>query len=811
MRSNTKTILTAAFFISCALSAEAQEFDAGPAGNCPEIEALETPFLAPTTIDETQTWSYGFQFVGQTQRLKQNSTLGDDIAGTDVNFADRVEILQQTQSAYLVRNRGGADKCGWLSKDVLANTVNVLKLTDLPGLEDVGTIDGTQENVLDAKVVARSTGTGAQLQKVTLYNSPSDTIENEIGTLDFFGVANVYDVKARGLGACEDILDDDCFLLLGGSREVETDLGSVTVGELIGYARGRDVSPWASTVAMFFADGASQVPTFDSRCAAVVYGTDRVCGPDIDLKPAGVGTAQPLEKQMFPRFPVVDAKVADNGWIYEIVAALKICNAVGSEEDCRSAVDFLTWQGQMASMMRGLRSVDVVFVIDGSESMEEYFNPVLEAVKEFAGSLSGSGVNARFAAVTYSDYLGQEGTSENLSYSVIADFGQPRDASGLSNLSRASAVQRRIKDNHHDKPEAPFAAIVRTLESDTLSWSADAGIRFVIWIGDVGNRDLGQQTTRGGGVNETVDADSIADAVRRVTQGSDSNVVFAAINVPGNSDARLRQDFRDDYAKIIAATGDQLPVQVLNRSNANETKQQVTQAFDELRTIISSADNRISGRTINASAEQLPAFQVSRRLVKEKMSEIEKVENLNDGDALLVESYFIKQSNQTNDFDYWLGLTPTEMELLESRLTAFCSALETTDVGDALNRAYNGVLEVVTRERMPLDTNPVDFLAKKLSVPKENFSSLLDSGTAFMVWEKIITDQSERARIRADVCVKAQIIGYARNGTRVTDTSKFAFRNGRAQIDAAYLDDFRWDWQGIGGLRLFFIPITYLP
>jgi len=600
-------------------------------------------------------------------------------------------------------------------------------------------------------------------------------------------------------------------LLLGGSREVETDLGNVTVGELIGYARGRDVSPWASTVAMFFADGASEVPTFESRCAAVVYGTGRQCGPNIDLEPAGFGTAQPLEKQMFPRFPVVDAKVAEDGWIYEIVAALKICNSIGSEADCRSAVDFLTWQGQMAAVMRGLRSVDVVFVIDGSQSMEDYFNPVLDAATEFASSLSGSAVNARFAAVTYSDYLGQDGTADNVSYSVIADFGQLRDVSGLSNLSRASVVQRRVKDIHIDKPEAPFAAIVRTLEGDDLSWSAEAGIRFVIWIGDVGNRDPGQHTTRGGGVNETVDADSIAAAVKGVTQDSDSNVIFAAINVPGNSNAELRQDFRDDYTRIIAATGSQLPVQVVNKSNAGETKQQVTQAFDALRTIISSADNRISGRTINDSAEQLPAFQVSRRLVEEKMSEIEKVENLNDGDALVVETYFIKQANQTKSFDYWLGLTPKEMELLESRLTAFCSALETTDVGDALNRAYNGVLEVVTRERLPLDTNPVEFLAKKLSVPKENFSSLLDSGTAFEVWEKIITDQSARARIRADVCVKAQIIGYARNGKRVPDTGKFAFRNGRAQIELADLENFSWDWQGVGGLRLFFIPITYLP
>jgi len=272
-------------------------------------------------------------------------------------------------------------------------------------------------------------------------------------------------------GGGEDVAVAGCYRVGGGTRQVESEFGAVAVGELIGWASGADLSLWSSTLSLFFAPNARNVPTFDKRCAVEGLGAGRKCPPDYDLEPAGFGTAEPLVEKMFPRFPITDVTPRDDGWIYQIVAALKICSSV-SEGDCRSSVDLLTWQGQVGAILRGLREVDVLFVIDGSESMESYFVPVLDAATAFSSELSARGVKARFAAAVYSDYLGQNGTPNEVSYKVISDFGRVADVSGLRNLARTRAVKRQVKDGHRDKPEGPFAALARLAVGDLwLPWA----------------------------------------------------------------------------------------------------------------------------------------------------------------------------------------------------------------------------------------------------------------------------------------------------------------------------------------------------
>lgn len=790
--------------------ASAQDTVIDAAGTCPPPSSggFQADFRAP---EDAQ-----LEVVQPNISVFQGADLAATVDGLQYSFGTSLEVIETADSGrvLLVRDRGITGKCGWIDARGVVSP-KVLKVRDLPGYENATGITEEAANNLEAKIVARATESGAELRPIQLYSAPSPESQYKLKELNYFAVANVFRQSRADGRACDSIDREDCFLLLGGTDFVETDFGDVAVGDLIGWAKGSEVSLWPSTIAIYFADGATEVPTFDNLCAADSILSGRRCDPTLNTGPVAFGSAVPFGDAMFPRFPVVDVKpVGEGAFVYEIVAALEVCDSTGTA--CRDSTDILTWQGQIGAALRGLQTVDILFVMDASESMESYFGPTVQATADFAQSLSGTGISARFGAVVYNDYLTVEGTPDTLSYAIAANFGEVGDASSVRNLSRTSAIQSRVSDNHCDKPEAPYAAIVRALDDQQLSWNADAGLRMVVLIGDVGNRPEGREDNDNTGcglpyVNETVTAETIRDTVNRVSASEGVAIVFSAVNVPGNAPADLREDFGDDFNAIETALGSQIPLQIAAGASPGETRQEVGKAFDVLRTTISQARRIIGGDDqAPASSEDLPAFQVAKRLVSEKFAQIDQPDRLEQGDTLSVDSYWVVQQDDTPQFGYWVGLNEPDLDTFSVRMVQLCSALERTDLGAELNAAYDAVLEVVTRERVPKDIVMSEYLSKKLSVPKKNFSAFLDSGTPLDIYNRIINDNTERAKLKAEVCRKSFMVSRALEGKRISPDD-IEFVAGRAQAKPDKMTTFSWDWIAQGGVRTYFLPLSFLP
>lgn len=833
-----RLIATLALTLGFGLPAAAQDWDAGPGGACPAPGSgpevpRETWEVTPGDVGRAA-WSRGLQVVWPEVALYDNSNRIRPIQGPLLRFGEQVEILARSErdpDTLLARDRVRG-RCGWLQIRDLMSLSEALDVVDLPGYEDETGIDNATPLKLKAKVVVRATREpDGQILQVPVFTAPNALDPYLHRYVDYFAVADVFRAELEGGGECGNISDADCFLLIGGT-EIEE---GVTVPRILGWVRGTDVELWPSAMSLYFTEGENDVPVFLELCHAMVAGTGRRCGPGA-TDPIATGSWRSVTEQNIPRFPVIrpyvgrEEGLAEDVWVYQIVTALQICAADGSGA-CRSADRFTDEQARVGQGLKLLQTADILFVIDGSESMERYFRSVVDAAIGFAEDLTGSGINARFGAVVYSDYLDTLGIPDTVSIATIAEFGDPGDASNLNRLTDTADVQRRVQDVHRDLPEAPFAALARSIEPGYLDWSDEAGIRLVVWIGDIGNREPGEHTTRGATpkLTEAMDALALADAVMTsVPDDRRSVIILGAINVPGRGGDEARDDFLRDYAEVADILADeylpQLPALSVTTSGSDAERvaqSRIREALEDLVDIVRTTEFIVAEGDLGAAAEAagteagLPTFEISGA-VAERLGLLPAGGEaaIGDGEVLAVESYYVRQDLRDGpgqaQFEYWLGLRLEEIIDLSNAMTAFCDKLETFNFANELNDAYGGVLEAVTRDQLPEAMTPAEFLERTLSVPKSEFSSFL-SQPAYQWFESLMGDVDALREFREDICIKAQLVNYVRQGKRV-DPADLVMEAGRVVLrDGAELEDFAWDWIPAGGIRYFFFPLDFLP
>lgn len=822
-----------------AAPAAAQDWEPGPNGTCPPpAPAGEAPReswqVTPDDVNRAA-WSRGLQVVWPEVALYDSSSRIRPIMGPLIRFGEQVEILARSErdpDTLLARDRV-RDRCGWLQVRDLMSLSEALDVVELPGYEASTGIDNATPLRLKAKIVVRASRdpSDGRILQVPLYTAPNALEGYFRGNVDYFAVADVFRAEREGGGRCGNIQDPDCFLLIGGTDVQD----GVTVPRILGWVRGTDVELWPSSMSLYFGDGRTDVPVFLELCHAMVAGTGRRCGPGA-TDPIAAGSWRDHPSQNFPRFPVIrpyvgrEEGLSEDVWVYQIVTALEICAADGSGE-CRSAERFIDEQGRIGQGLKLLQTADILFVIDGSESMERYFRSVVDAAVGFSEALAGSGITARFGAVVYSDYQGALGIPDAVSMATIAEFGDPGDAGNLRALTDFADVQRRVTDEHRDLPEAPFAALARAIEPGYLDWSPEAGLRIVIWIGDIGNRDRGEQATRGPGgtLTEAMDARAVADAVMAaLPPEARAAILLGAINVPGRGGDAAREDFLRDYAEVSGILGaeylPQLPALSVTTSGsdaAEVTETRVREALEDLVDIVRTTEFIAAEGDVGAAAEAagedagLPTFRISGA-VAERLGLLpaDGEGAIGQGEVLAVESYYVRQDLRegpgTADFDYWLGLRLEEIIDLSNAMTAFCDKLETFNFADELNTAYAGVLEAVTRDQLPESLTPAEFLERTLSVPKSEFSDFLNQ-PAYQWFEALVGNAEALRAFRERICIKAQLVNYVRQGKR-TDPANLVMEGGRVVLrEGAVLEDFAWDWIPAGGIRYFFFPLEFLP
>jgi len=841
----------------------AQDFDVGAAGDCPDIGAMAQANdgrALPTAESMREISSRQYIAFVPELRLTQTSDLFDPINATALAFGDRLEALAQSsvdRRVVLLRSRATFQRgelCGWADLSDLYNLAELtpLLLRDLPGRQDSMGIDGTTASTLTAQSVARaSRDAEGRLIPVPVFSVPNSLSDDDgafvfrlARPLSYFSVTSVLDVRFDQSpeiggdrptnGACFDVSDPECFLLLGGVNENGRE-------DIVGWVRGSDVDPWPSTLSLFYSEGAKNVTAYFSQCAALrqILGDVGLCTDNGTL----TGGYAEAEGTNLPRYPIVGVERIPNPatgrdvFVYEAIAPVGVCLEGSQRDECRDANAALSASAETQLRLDLLRNVDILFVIDGSASMERFFEPALDAATAFADRVVASGaISPRFAAVVYSDYRGATGTVEEVELMRLADFGLPGDTSNLAGLQAADAIQSRLGDVHRDQPEAPFAAMSRAVDPSQTAWRPDAGIRLVIWIADVGNRDLGTTQTDGGfSLNETVGVQTVAAAAAAAPQQGPSNIIFSAVHVPSRDAddiAPNRADFLGDYEALANALPPQsvFAPMVLQSASEAEARSQIFNALDQILTAVAEAERCADGDPdcaahmppaaargaggADGSQTDLFALSVGRGLA-EQLGLVRSGGSgeLAEGELIAVERVFIPYDPADGDFDFWLGLRPREMTDLVQAVGNVCEEMNRRQFGPQLLEGYLNVLETVTRANIDRNMTVSQFLATVLSVPQEEFSSLVTADVPFIsLLDQLAGDDSMAASFHGEMCRHATMLSFVNTGFRTAfddilwDGTRASLRNG------VRTESFNWDWSGEGGgNRYFFFPLEFLP
>ena len=834
------TLLLGAVFTP---EAKADDIVIDPRGVCPNVSAFTTEEdRALPTNAEIDRISDKFQIVRVANlELKQAVDLFESIQAPALEFADKVEVLTSSKvdpSLLLLKARakgGLAEICGWADAENLVRNVDLvpLALLSLPGFQDEVAIDGATASRLNAQIVVRASRKEGALIAVPLFTAPDGSRDGgefryaQDTPISFFSVADVVEVS-RDLATgerCEDVRENDCFLLLSGANEDNRQ-------DLIGWVRGGDVELWPSTMSLYFREGQRNVPYYLTDCAAKkAIGLSCIGSSE---GPSGTGSHQNVVGNNIPRFPIISPQRLEQNneeiFLYEAVAALNVCRPGSGDNACRDATQTLIDVSRRQNAIESLNRVDIMFLIDATASMEVYFKPVVEASIAFARDVvRGGEVEARFGAAVFGDYLSSDGAPGSLSYETIASLGEVGDADVLLSLLNTRAIQKGIRDPHRDQVEAPYSALVRAITESETGWSDDAALRLVIWVGDTGNRDPGRSKTRHseGFVEERVTPAVIKRAIDLSAKDGLTKVRIAGINVP-SVDKRVRAANAEDYLNDYNALREVIPSlykPLVANLNAGDARTQVLEALNDVLTSASNA--AVCGREGEAKCSDIRetsttssgeptndyvAMQIGVDLAVELgLIGPNRIQGLKSDEIIAVERLFVVHDPNRPDFDFWLGVTPRELDQMVNSLGSLCNDLAYRDFGTPLRDSYVTVLETATRDRVDLDITPAEFLAKRLSVPKSAFSDMLEVEFRSLL-ETLSRNDRSADIFRERACKRAKMLGYVRSGVRV-DLNDLVYEQGSVLPKPdAVLEQFRWDWVGEGGgNRYYFFPLDFLP
>lgn len=187
-------------------------------------------------------------------------------------------------------------------------------------------------------------------------------------------------------------------------------------------------------------------------------------------------------------------------------------------------------------------------------------------------------------------------------------------------------------------------------------------------------------------------------------------------------------------------------------------------------------------------------------------------------ETCIVEGYVL-QPHDDPDFRYWLAIKPPDMNDIVQSSQVFCDTLsDVSPESDKLVKAMMETLKSVVGD-VPRISGPEDetnirlFLHKRLQVPVEQFSELLDKNLdGFVAWYK--ESPPEKTRVfKETTCRKAALLELARNGVRLKqgqDDLTYDPTTRRWQPKPGTAEEFNWIWGTEHGIHYYYIPLDYV-
>lgn len=211
------------------------------------------------------------------------------------------------------------------------------------------------------------------------------------------------------------------------------------------------------------------------------------------------------------RFPLLDNDT-NNDNIYKVTSFGLGGRTVNNDDNTK----VVNAEREIERLTHQLQNINLIFVIDGTRSMREYFGSVSNALKDGLSYFDKSKYKPRVGVVIYRDYADGNAMLET---QPLVDANDPRLASFLNNIGN-QGYGATSAPNDHTHTEAMYAGINEALDGKKMGFTTDQA-NLMIVIGDCGNDP------------EDTKAATEADLVKKLI---DNNVQLMAHQVFRSSD-----------------------------------------------------------------------------------------------------------------------------------------------------------------------------------------------------------------------------------------------------------------------------------
>jgi hypothetical protein len=634
--------------------------------------------------------------------------------------------------------------------------------------------------------------------------------------------------------------------------------------KLKGWVRQRDVVIWPSRLAVQWNEDATVVgfanpeylkrglnPIFPPQKLGVVDFPDRITRrfPVLEQMPPPETIAEKIK----PGSSFEDrlAMARENIEYYKIAAPGKACHK-SNRNDCLEARDIDRYREKVATAQRAAKRMDVLILIDATESMEPYFISTVTAIQHFvnkAGEL-GDKVDIRFGISLYGDYRGNNPSIGTVDYHDAVPFfratpGTVGSASPLVVLGNPAGLI--FKDIHRDKLEAPFAAVIRASRDAKWRRVEEAPLRFLIHLADDGNRDKGK--TSGETVRARAPDENPSPSTLREVYGEGDvvealrkhNVIYVPVAVLGGTQQKgtvpiWNRIFQEQATRILQLMGERAPIKKVEVTYSEESiETREARVGKTVAVILESVNTTLRvGRQYEYEAECSGGAKTKRCLelegkaqpnpaivwladeVASKVAGLTPNErhNIYSREQSIIPVYAPAKSKEGKEtFTHWVVLEEQEFKILKNMLVSLCKGMGQQDARNPVVKALLDMTSLYADEEFSQLT-PAEFLNKKLGIPnleRTDFSSRTrdEIDDAFRAWRGGDRVTWENWHMR--MCRAKAFTELMEQNQKVDPSAISCNRNGECSISQGARTRFQWTVRISDAAPVYYVPLDILP
>jgi len=453
----------------------------------------------------------------------------------------KVYSISREEDYYLVKSNTSDNCCGWIPSEELITSTECMR-------------ENNTKNPAFLKVAVKNnwkTSDGRAKKSAPIYNGPG-THYKKIGAANLFEIRYAYKIKTIHTRNGK-----KQFIFIGGNSRWSSDYPG---RDLNGWIEKQYCSLWYSRIGVYYnkenMNERSPVYIFRNQAELQEYLLE---GIDPKTKAIAFEEDKMINLPHYvSRFPVLKTERCGNYDVLKIAFIGEGMHQLSGKIITQKDMD--RKKNKLYQRIADLKKKDILFLIDATKSMTDYYQPVKNAVQSFVNNQNKiDKVKTRFALAVYRDYQDGDACFQLLESLHVPD----------KNKTLTSTYP---KSSDTDYPEAVFNGIIKGI--DSLQW--ENGIRAIIVIGDHGNHTNDSRVS-----------------IDRVVNKLKSNMIsFYSINVNVQPNLIYYNNlFRDQMKTILSGNKHEGDNYILETGSGNDIQDTENSLYDMLLKISVHSEN----------------------------------------------------------------------------------------------------------------------------------------------------------------------------------------------------------------------------